>query len=483
MSIGRIAAGLIGLFSLLPAAAWAAGCDAPWKAGSVYTAGMEVSQDGVNYKANYWTQGDSPASNNGTDGQPWREVGICAKCSVKPTVPTGLTAVATSDTQTDLIWQASSVPLNCSVGSYTVFENGVKLGTASGNNLAIGALSPATTYRFSVSASDEVGSSARSGAGTVTTAAAGQGRGPAPLYAPYIDMSQTESENLPAISKASGAKDFTLAFILSPAGACDAAWGGVGTVTRDQMPNGKTIQSLVNGLRAAGGDVVISFGGAAGREPALVCKTAASLQAVYQKVLDRYKAKLLDFDIEGGAVLDKTSLALRDTALVGLKKANPGLTISFTLPVLPTGLDDNGVALLKTAKADGLEPDIVNVMTMDYGGEFDRQGDTMAARAIAAANNTALQIKAAGLNARVGITPMIGVNDDNAEIFTLADALSVLQFAQPNPDIARIAMWSVNRDNGRCAGAKYASDICSSVSQGAYAFAKRFGPFSSRTAP
>lgn len=194
-------------------------------------------------------------------------------------------------------------------------------------------------------------------------------------------------------------------------------------------------------------------------------------------MVSRYKAKLLDFDIEGGAVLDKTSLALRDKALVGLKKANPGLVISYTLPVLPSGLDGNGVALLKTAKADGLEPDIVNVMTMDYGGDFDAQGDSMATRAIAAANNTALQIKSAGLTSRVGITPMIGVNDDNDEVFTLADAASVLEFATPNPDIARIAMWSINRDNGGCAGAKYASDICSSLKQAPYAFAKTFNPF------
>jgi chitodextrinase len=484
MHLVRIAAGLTGLavLFLAPMAAQATGCDAPWKASAVYTAGMEASQAGVNYKANYWTEGDSPMSNNGADGQPWSEIGICAKCSVKPTVPTGLTAVATSDTKTDLIWQASRAPLNCKIGSYTVFENGMKLGTATGNNLAVGALAPSTAYRFSVAASDEVGGSASSKAAAVTTAAAGQGRGPAALYAPYIDMSQTKSENLLAISKASTTNHFTLAFVLSP-GACEAAWGGVGTIAKDQMPDGRTIQSLVNGLRAAGGDVVISFGGEAGQEPALVCKTVASLRGVYQKVVDRYKAKLLDFDIEGGAVLDRPSLTLRDKALVGLRKANPGLTISYTLPVLPTGLDDNGVALLKTAKADGLEPDIVNVMTMDYGGDFDSLGGTMAARAIAAANNTALQIKAAGLTSRVGITPMIGVNDDNAEVFTPADAASVLSFAAPNPDIARIAMWSVNRDNGGCAGAKYASDTCSSLKQAPYAFARQFSSFNSRTAP
>jgi chitinase len=436
---------------------------------------MKVSEAGVNYKANYWTQGNDPRANSGAAGDPWSEVGICAKCSVKPTVPGGLTAVATSDTRTDLIWRQSSVPLNCKIGDYTVFRNGMKLGTTSGNNFPVAALSPATNYRFSVAATDSVGTSALSPALALKTAAKGQGRGPAPLYAPYIDMSQTESENLLAIRKAAGLKAFTLAFVLSPGG-CDAAWGGVGTIAKDQMPNGTTILSLVNGLRAAGGDVVISFGGASGQEPAMVCKTAASLQAVYQKVVTRYKAKLLDFDIEGAAVVNQATLTLRDKALIGLKKANPGLTISYTLPVLPSGLDDNGIALLKTAKADGLDPDVINVMAMDYGPEFDSQGTSMSARAIAAANNTALQIHAAGLTSRVGITPMLGVNDDNAEIFSSIDATAVLNFVTPNPDIARLGNWSINRDNGSCAGVNYASPTCSGLKQTSYAFAKQFSP-------
>jgi hypothetical protein len=201
------------------------------------------------------------------------------------------------------------------------------------------------------------------------------------------------------------------------------------------------------------------------------------LQAVYQKVVTRYKAKLLDSDIEGAAVTNQATLALRDKALIGLKKANPGLTISYTLPELPSGLDGNGVNLLKTAKTDGLDPDIVNVMTMDYGPEFDSQGTSMSARAIAAANNAALQIKAAGLTSRVGITPMLGVNDDNAEVFSTADGTSVLNFATPNPDIVRLDNWSINRDNGSCAGANYASPTCSGLKQTPYAFAKQFSPF------
>ena len=40
----------------------------PWLATKVYTAGLEVSENGVIYKANWWVQGVDPAHNNGANG-------------------------------------------------------------------------------------------------------------------------------------------------------------------------------------------------------------------------------------------------------------------------------------------------------------------------------------------------------------------------------------------------------------------------------
>src|SRR5262249_60126503 len=77
------------------------------------------------------------------------------------------------------------------------------------------------------------------------------------------------------------------------------------------------------------------------------------------------------FDIEGAAVAEQPSLTLRDQALVGLKAANLGLNISFTLPVLPTGLTADGLNVLASAKHDGLNVVLVNNMTMDYGASVD----------------------------------------------------------------------------------------------------------------
>jgi hypothetical protein len=52
--------------------------------------------------------------------------------------------------------------------------------------------------------------------------------------------------------------------------------------------------------------------------------------------------------IEGAAVQDQHSITLRDQALAGLEKANPNLHISFTLPVLPTGLVASGLTRCRT---------------------------------------------------------------------------------------------------------------------------------------
>lgn len=64
---------------------------------------------------------------------------------------------------------------------------------------------------------------------------------------------------------------------------------------------------------------------------------------------------------------DHTSVDLRNAALRQLKANNPGLIISYTLPVLPSGLTGDGVYLLQSAKNAGFTPDVINVMAMDYG--------------------------------------------------------------------------------------------------------------------
>jgi chitinase len=444
-------------------------CAPAWSPNAVYTGGMTASVNGTNYKANWWTQNQSPATNSGPtgSGMPWTASGTCAPCLAVPGTPSGLTASGTTAYSTNLSWQPATIPANCALTQYTILRNGVAVGTSATPTFTAAGLTPQTTYTFTVLATDAAGNSAPSPSLTVTTAAAPPGAS-AKLYAPYIDLNLTNSQQLLTIAQQSGVKAFTLAFILS-GGACSPTWGGTTPVSNDLLSNGTSIQSLINGFRATGGDVIISFGGANGTELALACATPAALQSAYQAVINRYGATKLDFDIEGAATTDIASVRRRNQALVALRAANPGLQISFTLPVLPTGLVNSGVDILNAIKADGLAVDVINVMAMDYGPAVDNGGQ-MGLNATLAATATRAQIQAAGLTASVGITPMIGVNDVATEIFQLSDAQTLLNFANANPYVTRLAIWSISRDNGSCAGNPWASAECSGVAQANYQF-------------
>jgi len=290
------------------------------------------------------------------------------------------------------------------------------------------------------------------------------------VFAPYIDISLSNN-NLAQISQASGIKVFTLAFIVG--NGCENSWFGVIPVSSDT-----TYKPLIDALRSAGGDVIISFGGASGVELAGTCTNVSNIQAQYQAVINKYGVKMLDFDIEGAAVADTAAIDRRNQALAALQKANSGLVISYTLPVEPgpVGLDQFCLNLLSNAKSHGVNVAVVNIMTMDFGGTANPK--TMGQNAISAADETISQLQSIGLNAKVGITPMIGLNDTSPEVFTVTDAQTVLNYAKSNSTINRLAFWSVARDQSCPGGGAQVSDDCSGISQSMWAFSHVFEGFS-----
>jgi chitinase len=71
---------------------------------------------------------------------------------------------------------------------------------------------------------------------------------------------------------------------------------------------------------------------------------------------------------------------------------------------------------------------------------------------------------------------MIGQNDDSAEVFSEANASSVVSFANSN-GIGRLAFWSVDRDQP-CGGSATGLPACSMISQAKLDFTKIFNGFS-----
>lgn len=337
---------------------------------------------------------------------------------------------------------------------------------------------PTGTGRPSASASPSASTAPSRRSGTETASA---GAGGKYGFAPYLDTDQTQ--DVAGVAQAEGTKYVTLAFMLANGTQCDPAWNGA---ARDDAWV-KKITTGIAELRADGGDVIQSFGGAAGTELAQACSSVDSLTKAYQTVIDAEKLTHVDFDIEGAASGDQASVDRRSQAIAALQKANPDLSVSLTLPVLPSGLTADGVDVLRSAKKYGATIDVVNVMAMDYGQDQAPDGDRMAEYAQQAATKTAGQVADAfgiGQSAawgRIGITPMIGVNDQcwdsYCETFTLADASALRGFAE-NHGIGRIAMWSANRDRQCDGGAQHHADpSCSSIEQKDHAFGAVFGGY------
>ncbi|WP_395360740.1 cellulose binding domain-containing protein [Streptomyces sp. YH02] len=292
-------------------------------------------------------------------------------------------------------------------------------------------------------------------------------------YAPYVDTSLYPAYDLLATADATGVKEFNLAFITS-GGSCAPLWGGVTDLANDR------VAAQIGALRAKGGDVRVSFGGAAGHELALNCSSSSALAAAYGKVVDQYKLTKVDFDVEGAALPDTAANTRRSQAIAQLQKSHPGLNVSFTLPVMPEGLTQPGVDLLADAKRNGVRVDAVNIMAMDYGPAYSAD---MGTYAIQAATATQAQIKGVlGLSdaaawKAVAVTPMIGVNDVLSEVFKVDDASQLVDFAK-SKGIGWLSMWSSTRDKQCPDGAVNRADAtCSSILQQPLAFTKAFAAY------
>jgi chitinase len=283
--------------------------------------------------------------------------------------------------------------------------------------------------------------------------------------APYVDLSADSSGQLDRAIGQAGLKSYTAAFVIGSG--CTPIWGdslGIDSSTA----NAKIAKAERDGTKT-----IISFGGANGSELAQSCTDTGALTDAYQSVIDKYHVDHLDFDIEGAAIADRNSVDRRFQALRTLQRRNSGLNISVTIPVLQSGPDGNGIAFLRAARNSGTRIDLVNIMAMDYGGPVSDMGSA----AISAARGTlsaARDVWASFGYGQLGITPMIGQNDQAGEIFTLDDARSLVSFADSH-GVGRLAIWSVGRDQPCPGGAGGgARPDCSGVSQSTLQFTKIF---------
>jgi chitinase len=237
---------------------------------------------------------------------------------------------------------------------------------------------------------------------------------------------------------ATGLKDYTLAF-LTPQSGCTPQWEDGGSSVG-------AFASQISAIQAAGGNVIISFGGESGGELAQTCTNVSQLTAAYQNVVNTYGVTRLDFDIEGGVLSDTAATSLRDQALAALQAQDPSVQVDFTLAVSPQGLPagtGSEYALLQDAKAKGVKVSIVNIMTMDFGaGSNDLADAESAAQGTAGQLASLYGISTSAAYGMMGLTPIAGTNDDGT-VFSTSNASSLESFAASN-GVAELSFWEVD---------------------------------------
>lgn len=281
------------------------------------------------------------------------------------------------------------------------------------------------------------------------------------FFAPYVDMGFWEIPDLSEIAESRGTSLLTLAFLLSTADG-KTAWAGWDSLTLDsEAPRAVAINESIASFQAAGGDVMVSFGGAAGNSLAHVHaiqgKTALDLANAYVEVVDKYSLHRIDFDIEGTAITDPVSIALRSEALSLFQQMRPDIEVWYTLPAVPSGLTYNGHVVVRSALHAGVVLDGVNIMAMNFGEwaapTTGPDAKTMGFYAVASAQGAHDQLTSLYAEyghrfgwSQLGVTPMIGVNDITTQVFDTSDAQMLEDFARVK-GLGMLSMWSIARDN------------------------------------
>lgn len=321
--------------------------------------------------------------------------------------------------------------------------------------------------------------------------AAAQGSGgskqwPAQVYSPYFET-WVSSSSLPSLASQSGAHYFDLGFLQAEsAGSCTLTWDG------SQPAESPSYQSEIGRLKQQGGNVALAFGGESagnsGTEIADSCSDVSAIAADYEAVINTYHVTRLDMDVELNALNDSAGIERRNKAIAMTEAwaASHGypLQIQYTLPVQPSGLQANALAVLQNAVQADAKVSLVNLMTFDY---YDLPGGAdMGSAGTDAATSVNRQLAAVypkesrqELYAMEGITFLPGIDDNpsKTEVTQLSDARQILTFARDH-SLGLLSIWTIQRDNGSCPGS-IDSNSCSGISQGSWAFSHLVESFTS----
>ncbi len=435
-----------------------------WAPNTWYAIGARVTYNGVDYEC-------IQAHTSLTGWEPpivpalWKPVSGGGNPSPSPTPPSGApgkpgnpAVTGTTNSSISLSWSASSG----TVTGYRVYEGTSVKATGSGTSATISGLGTCTTHTYTVKAYNSNGESAASGSATGTTTGCTSGGGKLP-GAPYLYEGWGNPPNPATVMNATGVRQFTMAFMLS-GGGCTPAWDG------SRPLSGSADASAISQIKAAGGNVQISFGGWQGNKLGPNCSSSSAFASAVQQVVNAYNPAAVDFDIENTDEFENE--AVQDRILGGLKivkQNNPNVKVVVTFGTSTTGPTYYGTRLINQSKALGVNIDNYTIMPFDFGGGANMYQNTVnAAEGLKNALKAAWGWTDAQAYAHMGISGMNGLSDQQ-ELTSVATWTQIRDWAK-SKGLGRLAFWAVNRDRG-CPGGGVVSN-CSGIAQNDWDFTR-----------
>jgi chitinase len=403
-AFGLTAGGSVLALTSGSAAQAATTCAAAWSATTVYTGGQQASENGINYTANWWTQGNDPATSNGGSGsgQPWTSDGSCTGGSGSGpggggTGPGGGGGTGTGSVSGLLFSPYKDVTINMNWNTYQMQSavEGSDLPVVGANSLVSNYIPklPAITLAFATGACGSETWGGASGA-------------------------QWAAENIPQLQSAG------LNYVVSTG-------GEAGTFTCASTAGMEAFIARYASSHLVGIDFDIEGGQSASDIQNLV-NAAAGAQAQYPNVQFSFTL---------------ATLAASDGSYGGVNSL--------------------GNEVVEAVLGSSLKNYVINLMTMDYGSASSgvcvvvSGSCEMGQSAIQAVKN--LEHTYGVPASKIAVTPMIGLNDNATETFTPADVDTLTSYAASN-GLAGLHLWSLDRDTPCPSATGYASPTCNSDS-------------------
>jgi chitinase len=384
------------------AAQAATACAAAWSSTAVYTGGQQASENGINYTANWWTQGNDPATNNGGSGsgEPWTSNGSCTGGSGSGPGGGGSgggTGTGTGSVSGLLFSPYKDVTINMNWNTYQMQSavEGSDLPVVGSGSLVSQYIPklPAITLAFATGA---CGSETWGGASGSSWAA----------------------ENIPQLNSAG------LNYVVSTG-------GEAGTFTCASTAGMESFIARYASPHLVGIDFDIEGGQSASDIQNLVA-AAAGAQAQYPNLQFSFTlATLAASDGSYGGVNSLGNEVVRAVLGSSIKK------YVINLMTMDFGSASSSVCVVVSGSCEMGQSAIQAVKNLEHTYGI-----------------------AAG---KIAVTPMIGLNDNTSETFTPADVDTLTSYAVSN-GLAGLHLWSLDRDTPCATTTTYASPTCNSVS-------------------